>query len=174
MINKENIRSEKGISLITLMMAVVLLIIITSILAINSNTSLQLSKLTKLQNDIETLEDRVAAYYVEKGKLPLYEDGLTYDPSSLRKQIPDISVNDGNKYYTLDPSLLNVTLNYGNEYDVANSKDKYIINEETHVIYYLEGIIYEGEEYHTIRKKCSNDKLILAKNNVMWYNNIYG
>lgn len=58
-------KKEQGITLITLIVTVMLLIIITGTLANQSYTSLQVSNLTKLQNDIQALDDRVATYWVK-------------------------------------------------------------------------------------------------------------
>lgn len=146
----KKMKSEQGIALITLAITVLLLVIITSTLAINAYTSFQLSNLTKLQSDVETLNDRVAAYFVNNGKLPTYrEEKMT--KSELRSILNDMYSNDGENYYVIDLNQLdNLTLNYGQSYRASSSKDKYIINEETHVVYYLQGINYEGKEYHTV------------------------
>lgn len=150
MIKVNKIRKERGITLITLAITVVILIIITTTLATNSYDSLQLSRLTKLENDIKALEDRVAAYYVKYGELPVYGESFTKE--ELESELEDMSVNDGTNYYIIDLSLIeNLTLNYGKQHDVA-STDLYIINEESHVIYYLKGIEYQGIEYHTVGK----------------------
>jgi len=144
-------RNEKGITITTLVITVLLLVIITSIISMNARDSLQLTKLTKLENDIKALNDRVAAYYVEKGELPVMKDaGFTYNKEALRKSLNDMSTNDGDDYYTIDLSKIdNITLNYGNNYNKSTT-DRYIINEKTHVIYYLEGVYFDGDLYHTI------------------------
>ena len=155
----KNLKREQGITLITLIITVVLLVIITSILAKNTYSSLQLSNLTKLQNDVESLNDRVAAYYVKNGNLPIHQVSLsngsgkndTMTKSEVRSIVDKVSPYDNDNYYVLDIEKLdNVTLNYGKEYKIKSSTDKYVIHEETHMIYYLKGIYYEGEEYHTI------------------------
>lgn len=81
--------------------------------------------------------------------MPVDEDTIIL--RSALTEIWDISPNDGDKYYTIKlDELTNLTLNYGKEYQITGSKDKYIINEETHMIYYYNGITYEGEIYHTV------------------------
>ncbi len=140
-------KNEKGITLITLVITIVILATLTITLASNSYDSTQLSKLTKLDNDIKVLNDRVAVYYVENEKLPIY--GNAYSKDTLKEIIGDLSGNDGNEYYTIDLSLLdNLTLNYGQDY-LSFGGDSYIINVESHIIYHIEGISYKGEIYHT-------------------------
>ena len=152
MINKY-IKNENGITMITLVVTVLLLIIITGTLATNSYDSTQIAKLTKLDNDIKALNDRIAAYYVEHEELPIM--GNPYSKNDLRNVISDLSGNDGDEYYTIDLSLLdNITLNYGEDY-AALSENSYIINTESHVIYYLRGIRYTGVVYHTVGKNST-------------------
>lgn len=146
-------RNERGITLTTLAVTIVLLVIVTGVIAKNSLSTLQLSNLTKLENDIEALNNRVASYYVANGELPIVsESGYNFDKISLQKTLGnDISANDGDYYYTIDLSKIdNITLNYGSGYLETNTLDKYIINEDTHVIYYLKGVNYDGKLRHTV------------------------
>lgn len=147
----KNIKEENGITLITLVITVILMVIVTTILATNSYTSLQLSNLTKLQNDIEVLDSRIASYFIENGELPiLTTTGHKLSKLELASKIKGISANDGDYYYTIDISQLdNITLNYGDGYR-AVTNDRYIINEKSHIIYYLEGVYYDGDRYHTV------------------------
>ena len=145
------IKKEKGITLITLVITVVLLIIITGTLATKSMTNLQLSNLTRLQNDIEALNDRIAAYYVKCGELPYgrYKEN-SIQKSALESVLNDMSNNDGDVYYTIDLlELDNLSLNYGEGYE-SMSEDRYIMNQKSHVVYYIKGINYDGQKYHTV------------------------
>ena len=145
---KFKIKSEKGITLATLVITVMLLIVVTAAIARHTYTSMQVSRLAKLQNDIEQLNDRVAAYYVANGKLPIDERESPKAKGELSSEIKDMSVNDGENYYTIQQDKLdNLSLNYGKG---ETSYDIYLINEKTHVIYYYEGIEYDGKDYHTI------------------------
>lgn len=147
-----NIKNEKGIALITLVITVILLVIVTSVLAINSYSSLEVAKLTKLQNDIEILNDRVAAYFVRTGEIPVFKEEYSMTKTELRAVLNDMSINDGEMYYTIDLELLEKpTLNFGDGY-LKLTNDRYIINEESHVIYYLKGVVHDGNEYHTVGK----------------------
>ena len=152
------LKNQKGITLITLIITIVILVILTAAMATNSYISLNISKLTRLQNDIEILNDRIASYYVKNGKLPIYKEENTnfqLSKSSLINQFEDLALSDGDVYYTIDLTALEInlqTLNYGAGYQSPDSYDRYIVNEETHVVYYLKGINYEGEEYHTVGK----------------------
>lgn len=147
MINNK-IKSENGITMITLVVTILVLVLITGTLATNAYDSTQISKLTKLDNDINALNDRIATYYVENEELPTY--GNAYTKTNLKSVISDLSENDGDEYYTIDLSKLdNLTLNYGEDY-LTLSENSYIINVESHMIYYLKGITYKGVTYHTV------------------------
>ncbi len=138
---------EKGITLIVLILTILVLVIVTSLLALNSFNSIEMSTIAKLNTDIRILEDRVAAYYAKNNTLPTR--GELVQKSYVKELVNDLNTNDGDRYYAIDLSKLdNPTLYYGNNYE-DSSDDKYIINEETHQIYYLNGIMYDGKIYHT-------------------------
>lgn len=159
---RQGIRGEKGITLLTLVITVALMVILTAAMVNNSSTSFHLSKLTKLQNDIEMLNDRVEFYYVREGKLPLYKDDspeYVLKKSRLSQEIEGLAASDGEDYYIINIGLLkeeaNMSdLNYGNKWNSTSSAetDKYIINGKTHIVYYVQGINFEGEMYHTVGK----------------------
>ncbi len=148
--------NNKGISLTTLTVAIVLLIIITSILVYNAQTGTKLKKLNEMYNDVELLTDKISIYYSKYAAIPV---AIPYENQSKINQIKEnlqLSPNDNDKYYIIDLSALeNVTLNYGRDYkevtkDNANTKeDVYIINEQSHHIYYVKGIILDGISYYT-------------------------
>ena len=140
-------KNEKGITLIVLVLTIIMLIIITTTLIAHSYTSLEASGMEKLKGDIKVLEDRVASYYVKNDSLPTLGEPIS--KNTIENTITDLNVNDGGTYYILDLEKLdNPTLNFGNGYK-SSENDKYIINEETHQIYYFGGITYEGEIHHT-------------------------
>ena len=161
------IKNEKGVSLITLTIAIVILIAITSMLVYSSQDSIRLSGVQKLYNDIATLGDKVSSYYLENGELPI---GAEYNNNNFIGDISNTNqknINDGEKYYVLDLSALGgVTLNYGREYsniesaqDINNLTDLYIINSTTHTIYYPAGVEFEGTRYYTLQENWSEVEL---------------
>ena len=141
-------KSERGITLAILILTVLVLVILTGTMAINSGNFLKVSNLNKLNNDIEVLEDRVAAYYVKNNAIPQF--GSAMSRSEVEDDVAGLSSSDGADYYVIDLEKIdNPTLNYGKGYKDSTSSDKYIINSETHNIYYIRGIVYEGETYYT-------------------------
>ena len=141
-------KSEKGVTLSILILTIMILVILTSIVATNSDEFLEASKVTKLNSDIKVLEDRVATYYVKNNEIPQF--GSAMSKSEVSVNIPVLNSNDGDTYYVIDLNKLdNPTLNYGKGYKDTTSSDKYIINYDTHNVYYLQGIQNKGETYYT-------------------------
>ncbi len=72
MINTK-IREDKGITLVTLMFAIVIMIIISSMLIYNARSGITTRALNNMYNDIKILKDRVDIYYAKYGILPTLE-----------------------------------------------------------------------------------------------------
>lgn len=164
------IKNNKGISLITMGMTVLILVIILTTLAYTAISNFKVRKLNDLYTDLKTLSDEVAVYYLENKQLPVsseykvIEEGDTlgedinfvtkggvfsgqeslinpndYDPSSEKGRAV---------YYELDIDVFdNITL--------ANT-GKYIINEQSHTVYYVNGVSVNGTVYHSLQLKYSD------------------
>lgn len=141
---------QKGISLISLTITVIVLIIITSMLIYNAKNGIRVRALRMMENDIEVLDDKINAYYIRYGTLPIeikYIGDINFTPQA----------NDGEEYYVIDlRAIEGITLNYGldfnsitNENDTIEKDDVYIINERSHHIYYAKGIQMDGAWYYT-------------------------
>ena len=147
---KNKIKQEKGITLSILVITVIVMLIITGTLVYNAQDTAQLKKLTNLYNDVQTLREKVSEYYNEYGQLPAktkYTNigGLT---DILSKN------NDTGDFYVIDlEAMKGISLNYGKDYEKikkdesnANSYlDVYIINENSHNIFYVMGITTKKE-----------------------------
>lgn len=145
------IKEQKGITLLILSVAVVIMLIISTILIYNATRGIDNTYLTNMYNDISVLKDKVSVYYVRHGKLPV----LNFTYPNVEK-LKGINVNDNDNYYIIDLKLLDgLTLNYGRGYDLIEeqqkySNDIYVVNEQSHSVYYMLGIEYDGEIYYTI------------------------
>ena len=155
---KQRLRKKiKGLSLISLTIAVVILIIISSLLIYNAKNGVKIRAYKMLQNDVQLLEDKVNAYYVKYSAIPAE---IEYKNTTLLDRMFNEnkkSPNDGEEYYVIDlKALEGVTLNYGKDYenistedDTRKYEDVYIINKESHHIYYVKGINFDGKWYYT-------------------------
>lgn len=150
--NKRTYNNEKGITLITLVVAVSIMIIISGMLIYNAKNGIKMRNLKMMQNDIDLLDNKVDSYYVKYGALPAeIEYNVTPLPFESYK-----SPNDNDKYYVLDlKAFEGLTLNYGADFasvtaeNVADYTDLYVINEQSHYIYYVRGIEMDGVWYYT-------------------------
>lgn len=158
---KEKMKDNKGITLITLMFAIVIMLIISSIIIYNSNTAMTTRALNNMYNDIEILKDRVDIYYTKYGKLPIINTQYTNV-----ENFKHINENDNDNYFVIDlESIENLTLTYGNGYksykesQTNEIEDIYVINEKSHTIYYVEGILLDERKYYTIPEEYNEIKV---------------
>ena len=148
--------NEKGISLVTLTIAIILMIIITSILVYNAQTGVKLQALNKMYNDIEVLSHKISTYYLNYAAIPASIKYNNLSNIELIRKSGQLSPNDNDNYYVIDLAAIeNLSLNYGLDYkntteDNSNTKsDIYIINEQSHHIYYVKGIVFDNRTYYT-------------------------
>lgn len=145
-----NLKNNKGITMVALGVTILIIIIIASTLIYNSYSGMATRTLNNMYNDIELLENKVASYYVKYGQIPILN--VIYSDTS---KIQNLDANDNDKYYVIDLSLLsNLTLNFGKGYKTIKetntfSNDVYIINEQSHNIYYAAGVEFDNIMYYT-------------------------
>lgn len=149
---KRKIREQKGITLVTLTISVIIMIIISSTLLYNARTGIKTRNLNNMYNDINVLEERVGLYYTKYGKIPVLDREYTNI-----ENIKNINPNDNEKYYAIDlQAIENITLNFGKDYETYKEifnptlTDIYVINEQSHNIYYVKGISLDNNIYYTI------------------------
>lgn len=175
--NSKNVESgfmliqNKGITLVALMVTVIVLLMISTVGIYTSLDRFELNDYKKMKSDLELLEDKVSDYYLKYEGLPVlrtsdsnievfsykeYIKGLTN-----ANQEPATNANDNDIYYIIDLEALgNITLNYGKDFEKYKSNnvvqnvdtDIYIINEESHTIYYVKGIKMDDVIYHYIKR----------------------
>lgn len=149
------IKLNKGISLVSLVITIAVMLIITSITVSVSYNRFEINNLNKLKNDLELLEDKVSNYYLKYNVIPVLrkkDDNtiIKYDETTLNF---NKDVRDNGNYYIIDLEAMDgISLNYGKEgFENPNtSDDVYIINQKSHQIYYVRGIELDGEFYHSI------------------------
>ncbi len=149
-------KNQKGITLVSLVITIVLMLIIAGTTVYTSTNRFKINNLKKMQNDIELLNDKVNNYYLKYGGLPVLRNDsnepINYTFRTLKF---DKNVNDDENYYIIDLAAIgNITLNYGKEgyNNPNNSDDVYIINNKTHTVYYVKGIeSNDGNIYHSLK-----------------------
>lgn len=158
-------KNHKGVTLMTLVITIVLLLIISNMVIYSVKDNLGIEKLKYMQNDIENLNDKVSAYYNQYGDLPIK---IKYTNINNIKDAGLISDEvDKGSFYVIDLSALeNLTLTYGKDYekitdntiDMNSLQDIYIINETSHNIFYIKGVKLNDNVFYTNFTKENVDK----------------
>ena len=144
------LKSNKGITMVALGVTMLIIVIIATTLIYNSYKGMSTRTLNNMYNDIELLENKIASYYVQHGELPVLPK-LCTDIDNIK----NLDSNDNEKYYIIDLSLLsNLTLNFGKGYKnvkegATSASDIYVVNEQSHNVYYPTGVKYDGIMYYT-------------------------
>lgn len=144
-----NIKNEKGITLTSLVLTIVLMLIIGGMMGYYSTSGLKMQKINNMYSDIEQIQTEVDSYYLKNNELPKLSVNVIFNNS--------INPNDSSEYYVIDLSKLgNLRLNYGKEFEniradsqLEDYTDVYIINKQSQTIYYLKGIEFEDKIYYT-------------------------
>lgn len=133
---KKNLKNNKGITLTTLVVTIILMLILTSTVMMKVKDTSIVSNLNNLYSDIKLLEDKVLDYYNNYGTLPIKGEQITSQPNEIKGTCYEIDLN----------KLENLTLNYGK--GDKEDKDIYVVDKETLDVYYLKGIEYEESVYY--------------------------
>lgn len=170
MISKK-MKEPKGVTLVALTITVTIILILTSAIIYNVRKNISIYKLEALQNDIMNLRDKVSSYYAQYGALPIV-NGVEYTNISKIMETGVISdaVDTGNFYVIKLSSLDNLTLTYGEDFEkisknevttaeqINGLEDLYIINEDSHNIFYARGVTVDNERFHTDYMQDKIDK----------------
>ena len=155
---KNKLRQEKGITMMALVVTIIILLILTSVLVFNTQDSVYIKRLNNLYSDIELLRSKTDEYYNEYGQIPAK---IKYTNIDTLKNVLSTK-NDTGDFYVIDlEAMEGITLNYGKDYEnvknlpkneetnANNYTDLYIINENSHNIFFVRGI--EIKEKDTVK-----------------------
>lgn len=162
-------KKEKGVTMITLVITIVLMLILVGTVVMNLDDTQAVRDYVNMQSDITQINEKVNTYYAKNGTLPilnLYRDiGMIY---SVRNP------NDNNNYYVIDLNAIGLgELNFGiNGYleairinkntpiEVTNKiRDIYIINEQSHTVYYPNGITVGSQTAYCLLEEYTKQDL---------------
>lgn len=130
--------------------AIIIFIIFFEIASYMSE-SIKISELNNMYKDISILENKIALYYLDFGNLPIKQDREIEFKKS-------INPNDNEIYYEIDLNKLdNISLFFGDK--ILGTNDIYIINEQSHTIYYLKGCEYDKKIIYTRELEYKNVEL---------------
>lgn len=133
------LKSNKGITLTSLIVTIIIILILTTIIVKDTNTGKDYKMYKLMCADVEMLEDKILIYYNKYGDIPtvdLSQEDEEKIEENLDKNPEDMKRVDTSK-------LSGITLNYG------DTEDVFVIDTATFEVYYLNGIEYEAEIYYT-------------------------
>lgn len=154
------IKDEKGITLVTLALTIIVLSMISIPIAINANNIFKVNSLSQYKDDLTILNESISQIYPQTEDISEIGPVYTGDLVQIKK-----NPNDNNVYYIIDMDKLHreiikktgtdiVYLNHGEaNYGIKPgntefSDDIYIINEQSRTIYYVKG--YENTDGQTL------------------------
>ena len=185
---KEQIKSQKGITLASLAITIVVMAVLAGVIIFNVNDSVKTEKLKNMQSDISVLSDKISSYYAQYGKIPVTAEYPSY-PDFTYMFSDAIGATDTGKFYVIDLEALdNLSLNDGYSYEniknitsplteqqEKDNLDLYVINEDSHAIFYVQGVNTGTETYYTNYSSRDKDKepLSLVDVNQLYQNELY-
>lgn len=152
--------SKKGISLIVLVITLIVLTILASVVIFTSSDTTNMSKKAAFALDLEQLEEAADEYYLTNNNLPVVSEveytkaelvGLV-DASKRTLLSSEITENNDTNaiFYKLDLSKLPVENSSRGLGTGSDSTDIYVIANDTHNIYYLNGEAIEDTYYFSL------------------------
>ena len=168
------IKKDKGVTLVALTIAVIIILIITGMIVYSAKDSVYVKNLTNMRNDISNLKDKVSLYYSEYGEIPAETE---YPNISNLQSAGVIGANDTGKFLIIElENLDGLTLNYGKDYEkykandytnLTDLTDIYIINENSHNIFYVQGVSVKENDgtkmYYTDYTEGDTEEIALRK-----------
>lgn len=156
---KLNLRSSKGVTLISLSITIILILILSAMIIYNVPDYIQTKRLKDLQNDIQVIEERVKSYYAKNEKIPgKLEYKWSINPSKTY-YIVDLQALDGltlnygkegyNAYNDVRNAVLNGTITTAQQTALNNITDIFIMDGETLDVYYVKGLTLDGFTYYS-------------------------
>ena len=149
---------KKGISILALSIAIVILGIITSTILVSSSGSVKNLNKAKFLTEFIMVESAIKSFYETNGSYPLLEESvnLTYDNIQDAEQIEGETItNNAILLYKLDVA----TLGFDNLYlgNGENEKDYYAVSTNTGKLYYINGFTIDDAVYYRVTEELIED-----------------
>ena len=174
------LKNNKGISLITAVMTVLILMIILTTISYTAINNTKVKKINGFYSDLRVITDKVQLYYAEHNKLPVEDifyiitetsiekntDGSVDKYSNLKKANLEFILKEDEITYSFD------TLYNPNDYDANGDVPKsvyyqidlnkfdnltlnnpdliYLVNEQSKTVYCYEGVVVDENKYHKL------------------------
>ncbi len=131
-------KTNRGYSLVALIIAIIVILIIASTAVSTLNVSMEEKRMNEFIYDINSIEEGVRQYYSTTGTIP-----VTGDVANVSIVADQRDINDGEVYHNLD--LTKLSLN-----NIHEPNKTYVVNDESLRVYLPSGIEYNGLIYYTV------------------------
>jgi len=137
---KKKISSENGVTMMTLTLTIIVMIVILSVITFYVRNSVNVERFQNMKADIEEIESKVLAYYLENKVLPVYsgETDSRKVKSEMKGDSQFFNPNDGNDYAKVNLDLIGVV----NSYDTT-----YYVNTESLTVYAIDTVSINFKNY---------------------------
>lgn len=150
------VKENKGITLITLAIAVIVLLILASITTYYGIDTIKSSKLTKYKTELEMVQAQVDVLYEKyKDTIDGVEIGKTItasDEEDAKKALKTIGVNSLEGYKIFDKEVLQ-------KLGVEGIDNKFLVNIKEREVLTLKPHKYEGKEYYNLAQIVGERKI---------------
>lgn len=147
----KKLKNESGVALISLAVIVIVLITLSVVFTVGSESTNQLRSYNAVKEDIVSLSEEAKMYYLKNNSLPV-DTSRAINMSSVPQA--DKNPNDSGNYYPIKLSLLSsgfkLEKGEGNKKNNFDSEDLYVLNEKSLTVYYRKGIDLNGKKHYTI------------------------
>ena len=168
---------KKGISLVSLIIAIVVMGILAGIVVVTGLDSNENITLETFALELLDVQNGVDEYYYRYEKYPSGNEYIldSTKVESLAQFAEEDIVENGINFKIVDLSLIGIK---SAEFGGGEGKDIYVLSEKTGIVYYLAGITYENKTYYTLTDElydivdASNNDLVSTQD-IKVYNVIF-
>lgn len=161
---------KKGYSLIVLVIAISVILILSSVSITMLKTSRETISSSDFIYDITTVEEMIKQYYAETGTLPVISDNPILEnaiPNGMKSQL---DLLDNENYYEVDLGKLD-------NISIVDRDREYIVNEQTLKVYCRNPLEYLENNYYTVTNELmgiendyqnQKEELTIVGNPITW------
>ena len=141
---------KKGVSLVIVIIAISVMLILISAAAVVGSGAIASANFDEYISVLSRMSDNVNEYYVQNNILPVTKQVVSAD--SLGNEFSSALSKKGDleeRLYVVDMNkITDSTVKFGR--GTIDSKDVFVVTENTHNVYYLKGMNYRSNIYFSM------------------------
>lgn len=157
MIKRSN--SNKGITLIALIITIVISLLLIVSITVSVDNVQETSQYYRIKDDIVALQKQVQLYYLENGELPLQKNIRDGDfHKTILDYSKDRNPNDNDTYYVLYDAGNNYFGDLLPEVQIQSKNSKYVVNSKSLTVYCTTEFTIDGQKHYTASSDFSGGR----------------